>query len=155
MFLSDKQIKEYFDVYEKGYQTTSNTLNLHIAKEFKEGLLFEKTGEFTAGYIGGSQEGYPRQKSFWSEETVSLNEETIGILFGRQHYASKGLLVFPGFIHPGFDGRLLINAINLGPKILLNRGDAIAYVAFAKTNPVENKFDVADWYRSSLNIHGI
>jgi len=153
MFLNDKQIKEAFDLYGHGYETISNTLKLHIAKEFKEGILFEKTKDFSAMFIGGSE--YLPSRSFWSEEELTLDDRTIGILFGRQQFASKGLLVFPGFVHPGFEGRLIINAINLGSKILLNKGDPIAYVAFAETSPVEETFDVPNWYKNSLNIRGL
>lgn len=152
MFLSDNEIKK-FDFYKQGYETTANTLILHIAKEFKSGVLFEKLKDFSGDFIGGFE--YPRNRSFWSKEKVTLDNETIGIVFGRQQLAAGGVLVFPGFIHPGFDGRLLINAICLGPKFFIEKEAPIAYVAFAKSNPVEKPFDVSSWYRNSLNIRGI
>jgi deoxycytidine triphosphate deaminase len=152
VFLNDKQLKE-FDFYRRGYETVSNTLVLHIAKEFKKGVLFEKSKDFDGEFIGGLE--YPRHKIFWSEEQVTLNAETIGLVFGRQKMATDGILVFPGFIHPGFDGRLLISVINLGNKAFLEKRAGIAYVAFAKSNPVEKTFDVSDWYKNSLDIRGI
>ncbi len=74
MFLSDNEIKK-FDFYKQGYETTANTLILHIAKEFKSGMLFENLKDFSGDFIGGFE--YPRNRSFWSKEKVTLDNETI------------------------------------------------------------------------------
>lgn len=152
MFLSDTEIKK-LDFYEQGYETRANTLVLHVAKEFKLGKLFDKTEDFSGDYIGGFE--YPRNRTFWSKEQVTLDNETIGLVFGKQRMAASGVLVFPGFIHPGFDSKLLINVICLGPKVFIEENASIAYVAFAKSNRVEETLDVGDWYKNSLNIRGI
>jgi hypothetical protein len=155
LFLSDRQIKD-FDFFNQGYKIVSNTLVLHIAKEFEKGILFENTKDFLGEYIGGYE--YPRssrRRAFWSEEKITLDRETLGIVFGRQKMAADGILVFPGFIHPGFDGRILVNAVSFGPKTFIEKNSEIAYVAFARSNPVEHPFNVGNWYRDSLGICGI
>lgn len=149
MFLNDRQIRES-DFFNQEYKLVANTLVLHIDREFKKGKLFDDTDEFLGEYIGGFE--YPKSKAFWSREEINLDNKTIGIVFGRQKMAANGILVFPGFIHPGFNGRILINAVCLGSKILIEKNLEIAYIAFAESNPIENAFNLNNWYIDSLGI---
>ncbi len=73
--------------------------------------------------------------------------DIIGIVFGSQSLASRGILVFPGFIHPGWKGHLIINAITLSPsQKMIGNNAVLAYAAFAKTEEkVENLYDVDKW----------
>jgi len=134
MFLSSGQIKELgFNVKEDGME--SCTLRLHISTIFENGEEKEIKGDSVT--MGGYE--YPRHMTFYTEEKIKLDAGTVGIVFGRQTYAIKNILIFPGFVHPGYDKRLLLQVVCLGGEATISKRDPIAYIAFAKTDPKTNE----------------
>lgn len=154
MFLTDRQIREK-RFFKSEYELKANTLRLHIAKKYEDGQKNFDTAEYyEGGYIGGFD--YPAHITFWSEEVVDLGRDpnnesendTIGILFGSQDFASMGIMVFPGFIHPGWKGHLIMHAICLSGKKKIEKGAALAYVAFAATDgKLDKPYDMTTWLR--------
>jgi len=145
MFLGDEEIKK-LGFFKQNYELVANTLILHVAKRFEPGTPFEDAEEFPGGFIGGFE--YPSHISFWTKESIKIEKNMIGIIFGKQSFASRGILVFPGFVHPGFDGNLILSLICLGSKTRIEKTSGIAYIAFAKTeSDVRNLFDNDNWIK--------
>ncbi len=154
MFLTDTQIKE-LRFFRPDYELKANTMKLHIAKKYEEGQTdFNVAKYYEGGFIGGFD--YPAHITFWSKEEVDLkrvpnsdcDHDIIGVLFGSQDFASRGIMVFPGFIHPGWQGHLIMHAICLSGKKKIEKNATLAYVAFAKTDgKVESLYDSATWLR--------
>jgi len=144
MFLTDKEIKK-FGFHSNEEDIKSCTLNLHVSK-----IYDINTGEKDLPGQGITMGGfdYPRHMTFLTEEEIKLDNSTVGLVFGRQRYALKNVLVFPGIVHPGFSGRLLIQTVCLAGSARIEKGDPIAYIAFSKTeSEVENPLDVNKWKR--------
>ena len=134
MFLSYGQIKELgFHVNEDDIE--SCTLRLHISEICDNGEKKNIKGDSVT--MGGYE--YPRHMTFITKEKVDLDNGTVGIIFGRQTYALNNVLIFPGFVHPGYNKRLLLQVVCLGGEVTISKRDPIAYIAFAKTDPKTNK----------------
>lgn len=160
MFLTDSQIKN-LKFFKPEYELKSNTLLLHVSKSYVEGENnYDQAKNFNGGYLGGLE--YPGQRSFWVKETIDLskydgekNSDIIGIVFGTQNLAARGVLVFPGFIHPGWKGNLIINAITLtAGKKFIEKNAVIAYVAFAETSgKIETLYNTEEWLNEMALKH--
>lgn len=147
MFLSSEQIQKLgFD--EKDLE--SCTVKLHVSKYLENGKEIDFKGD---SLIMGGYE-YPRHMTFITEEEMNLDNGTVGLIFGRQSYAIKSVLVFPGIVHPGYNKKLLLQVVCLGPQAIIRKGDPIAYIAFAQTDSKTNKpIDLDEtWVKSTSFI---
>jgi len=148
MFLSDKNIKKLgFHTNEADIRAC--TLYLHVSKTFD---LNNKEKDLPGNGITMGGFEYPRHMTFLTKEEINLDNSTVGLVFGRQEFALRNLLVFPGIVHPGFSGQLFIQTICLGGNVRIQEDDPIAYIAFSKTeSEVENPLDMNKWKRK----HGL
>ena len=146
MFLSSEQIKE-FGFHKNEQDIESCTLQLHVSKILVNGEEKEIDGDVII--MGGYE--YPRHMTFLTEEKINLDNSIIGFVYGRQSYAVKSVLVFPGIVHPGYNHRLILQVVCLGGQATIRKGDPIAYIAFAKTDSKTNKpIDLEEtWIKST------
>ncbi len=142
MFLPDKDIKK-LGFHENEADIKACTLNLHVSKTYD---INKKEKDLPSNGIPMGGFEYPRHMTFLSKEIIKLDDSTVGLVFGRQEYALRNLLVFPGIVHPGFSGPLFLQAICLGGNVRVQKSDPIAYIAFSKTeSEVENPLDMDKW----------
>ena len=135
MFLTDGDIRK-FGIHASEDDIKPSSLNLHISKTYDP----NNGPEDIKGQglpMGGFE--YPRHMTFLTEEKITLDKSTVGLVFGRQTYALKNVLVFPGLVHPTFSGNLLLQVICLSGKAMIKKGDPIAYITFAKTGSDNEK----------------
>ncbi|TFH39884.1 MAG: hypothetical protein E4G94_10455 [ANME-2 cluster archaeon] len=135
MFLTDNDIRK-FGIHMSEDDIKPSSLNLHVSKTYdsNDGPKDIKGRGFP---MGGFE--YPRHMTFVTEEKITLDKSTIGLIFGRQTHALQNVLVFPGLVHPTFSGYLLLQVVCLSGKAIIEKGDPIAYITFAKTGSDNEK----------------